>query len=73
MAFADLIWVMIAEFFDLYLIYAFEAKCIWALRDIANSEAKKVLDHIAVDTNAVLAQNAKKQLNWLLVIRRRIS
>lgn len=45
--------------------YAFEVKCIWALGYIRNKEAKEALEHIAKDTNEILAKNAKKQLEKL--------
>lgn len=42
--------------------YAFEVKCIWALGYIKNSEAEEVLEQLSKESNAVLSQNAKKQL-----------
>ena len=42
--------------------YAFEVKCIWALGNIKNFEAKEVLDQVSRDTNIILSQNAKIQL-----------
>lgn len=42
--------------------YAFAVKCIWALGEIKNSEAEKVLEQLSKESNTIIAQNARKQL-----------
>lgn len=43
--------------------YALEVKCIWALGDIGNDEAKEKLQHLVESRNKIISSNAKKQLS----------
>lgn len=42
--------------------YALAVKCIWALGDIGNEEAKEYLKKLLTSENEIIVENAKKQL-----------
>lgn len=47
--------------------FALAVKCIWALGDIGNDDAKKQLSELVSSDNKIISENAKKQIERLTV------